>query len=520
MSSYTPQSGDFDYAFAFSQGGIEKNWELHLTNQELKNDRWTSPKEIEIFSGISGVAESIEYKNGFLALGCRDSGFVEAYVSNLNPLGFSAGQFIKLNRLTGEGVTGSGFAESVAISNENIYSSAPYTVVSTGNGSDSTLLSGAGAVFGFSSFLTGASGVTGTGFFGQVGTITGGETSGFLGSSLDSEMFNGVSIRLGVGATGENAGSGRCYIYDGGNFNKNTTINPSGENVKNFGKAQAFASVNQIGYLAIGCERGLTGKVQIYKESSAGSNDYSIFQELTSPEAHAGDGFGNSIYGRTGHLMVGAPNLGTSGKAYYYNLNQGLGAFQLHQTLSASDAAAGQHFGKSCAFGTGTAVITSDLNKGKGYVYVWQNNHWYETGTVTGSLSTANGSFGGYASGSRATEIADDRILVGSVNEEGYVFTAATTVTGGYTGVSFSGHEGKLYDSEGNFIYGYPINQVNTVSGGVFTGGYYSIFVNGNLCRAQAPREPGVGLTGALNSWAGTGISGSGLSVATLNIII
>jgi len=515
MALYTPQSGDFDYVFNFSQGGSTKNWELHLTNVELNNQKWKAPYELDSFTGANGIAESIEYQNGYLALGCRDSGFVDAFTSNTDALGAPAGKFNKLNRLTGEGVSNSGFAESVAISDENIFVGSPYANIITGT----EVITGAGVTFAFTSFLTGNSGVSGTGYFGQAGFITGGEISGYLGSSLDAEMV-GVTIRLGIGATGENTGIGRSYIYDGSTLERETSIDPSGDNVKNFGKAQAFTSMNNLGYLAIGCERGVTGKVQIYKETTAGANDYSFFQELGSPEGHIGDGFGNSIYGRTGHLMVGAPNLGTSGKAYYYNFNNGLGRFQLHQTLTPSDAGPSQHFGKSCAFGTGIAVITSDVGKGKGYIFPWKNESWSESSTVTGDPSSANGAFGGFSSGSRATEIADERVIIGSVNGDGYLFTAAPTITGGYTGVSFSGHNGKLYDSAGNFIYGYETNVINSISGGVFTGGYYSIFVNGNLCQARAPRSAGVGLTGALNAWSATGITGDGLSEALLNILI
>lgn len=527
MAKFSGQSNDFDYAFVFRQNDTVKNWEFHLTNEYSSDEAWESPIDKQIFSGQQGIAEAINYHNGYLALGSQDSGRVDIYVSENDEYGIPSGNFNQVNRVTGNGLaTKSGFASSLAMTDEYLFVGCPQATETTG----------AGAIFSYASFITGGVGATGNGEFSQAGFVTGTQLSGSFGCSVSASQL-GVATTLGVGATGENNGSGKVYLYKGGNLSFINSLDPSGDDITNFGKTQAFGrfASNQ-GYLAIGCEEGQTGKVHIYKESSAGQNDYEYFEKFQSPEAHSGDGYGSNIYAQeivsdspsSGAFMVGAPNLGTTGKAYYYQYNNSLGVFELTQTLTSDSPAANEHFGKSCAFNLlsetsvtgGIAIVTSDLNKGKGYIYLHQGS-WLQTGTVTGRYETVNGSFGGFSSGNQATEVTrDGRVLVGSVDSDfAYSFVEANGISNSYTGVSFSGNNSKLYDSEGKFIYGYGLDNLFSISGGVFTGGYYSIYVNGNLCRSRAPRSAGIGLTGSLNSWSATGII-SGLDYSALNIIV
>jgi len=534
MAKFSGQSKDFDYAFVFNQGETIKNWEFHLTNESSTSDGWASPSGIQVISGEEGSSEAINYHNGYLALSNQDSGNVNIYISETDIYGTPSGNFNQLNRATGNGLSvKSGFGASLAITDQYVFVGSP----------NATETTGAGAVFSYASFITGGIGSTGNGGFSQAGLVTGTGLSGAFGCSISASQL-GVSVTLGVGATGENNASGKVYLYRGGNLSLINSIDPSGENINKFGKTQTFGRfVSNQGYLVVGCEEGQTGQVHIYKESSAGQNDYEFFQKFQSPEAHAGDGYGSSVYAQEitpstslsiGAFMVGAPNLGTTGKAYFYKFNNSLGIFELNQTLSSSSPSANEHFGKSCAFNllteiqnsnqTGIAVIASDLNKGKGYIYsnqtIGESSSWLETGIVTGKYETVNGSFGGFSSGNQATEVTrDGRVIVGSVDSDfAYSFVQANAISSSYTGVSFSGNNGKLYDSEGKFIYGYGLSNLFQISGGVFTGGYYNLYVNGNLCRSRAPRTAGIGFTGSLNSWSATGIT-SGLEYTALNII-
>ena len=120
-------------------------------------------------------------------------------------------------------------------------------------------------------------------------------------------------------------------------------------------------------------------------------------------------------------------------------------------------------------------------------------------------------------SGSHATVFEGNTLLVGTANEEySYYFTAAPSITSTYTGLSFSGSGGKLFDGEGNFLYGYNTDNQTSISGGVFTGGYYTMFVNSVICNSKVARNAGSGLTGFLNSWTMSGASE--LSYYTMNL--
>ena len=207
--------------------------------------------------------------------------------------------------------------------------------------------------------------------------------------------------------------------------------------------------------------------------------------------------------------MVGAPAEAGGGKAYYYEFNSESGIFAESQAFRAASVSDDENFGKSVSFSTDYAVIGADSNSGSAYIYKREGDEWVEESQITGSLTTISGSFAGNSDGANSIIIDTKRIIIGTEGEKDtYVFTTGIADRDDYVGVMFSGANNKLYDSDGNFLYGFGPNTSCTVSGGVFTGGYFSMFVNGNLCRARSPREAGVGRTGALNDWAVTNMSG------------
>lgn len=206
--------------------------------------------------------------------------------------------------------------------------------------------------------------------------------------------------------------------------------------------------------------------------------------------------------------MVGAPNDSSKGAIYFYSFNQSSGIFALQQKVVPSNLTVGDHFGKSFDFNQNNAVIGSDNNLGSAYVFDTVGSTWVESVQFSGSLSSINGSFAGSSAGSQAIALDNNRVIIGTSGEnEGYLFTTGSDNQDDYSGLAFSGAQNKIYDPNGNFIYGYSDNHLCTISGSVLTGGHYTIFINENLCVSKAPREAGVGLTGAINDWAATGLS-------------
>ena len=500
MATYTTQTGDFDYLFNFTTLTGEHAWDAHLTYTDATSDLWGSPTLIQNLSGLSGISTALEYSAPWLFLGNPQSGIVEVYQSDRNNAGVPEGNFENLNRITGSGIEGvSAFGHSLAASGSIVAIGAPESLIGT--------VSGAGAVFCNVNYLTGGAGVTGTGGWAQLGYWTGTQLSGNFGSSLAVKTYKTTPL-VGIGATGETAGSGAVHLYNGLNLAFVDTITPTGDDVEKFGRAQVFAPVNNLGYLGIATEVGGSGRVYVYKESRAGQNDYTFFQELSGESGHAGDAFGGAMRAVDSTIMIGSPGVGGSGAVYVYEFNTELGAFSQSQALVPTDAAPNQHFGKSLGFGTGIAAIASDLSSGNAYIYLNEGGHWTQTNTVSGDQTTVSGSFGGSASGSENIVVDGNRILIGTSGEnDTYYFSTGAPVATTYTGVSFSGSGNKVYDADGNFIYGHAPNTMCSISGGVFNTGTYSIFVNDNLCRSQAPRTVGAGQTGQLNSWTvnGTG---------------
>ena len=500
MSSYLTQKSNFDYAFQLVQKTGEYDWEFSLTYDSIEETLWSEPLQVQNMTGKSGVSTCIDYVNGALFLGNPEEQNVEVYYSQIGQEGVTngllGGEFYKINRMIPYGLdTTSGYGSSLQGFNNSVFIGAPYSTV--GN------ITGAGVVFTNESFLFGGTGATGTGGWGNQGYIQGSHQSGAFGCSLSRRIL-GDSPRAGIGATGENSGSGAFYLYGADNSSFIKKIDPTGVGVSNFAKSHAFSSVDNLGYLAISYEQNNRGKVNVYKESYIGADDYTIFQYLNEDESETYDLYGSTLQGGDSSFMIGAPNLGSSGRVYYYSFSESDGIYLLKQEITAPNLSANDHFGKSLSFSTGTTVIGSDQNSGSAYIFTNRNGNW--DSQISGSSPTIDGAFAGESSGSRSVIVDFNRIIVGTKGESNtYLFATGLTDIDDYSGVSFSGSNNKIYDSDGNFLYGYSSNNIYTISGGVFTGGFYSIYINNNLCRSRSPRSAGVGRTGQLNDWAITG---------------
>ena len=498
MSTFTTQDGAFSYIFDFTPRTGDSVWSLSFTSNTSTESLFDSPTLIENISGASGISYSSAFSSPCLALGNPLTQAVKVYKNDsLDNLSGQTG-FHLLNELTGVGVSArSGFGSTMAAVDGILAVGAPYSQIGSSPA--------AGTVFLFSNSLTGGLGVTGNQNWGQLGLITGTESSGNYGHSL-SLIQNRTEPLVAGGATGEGSGSGVLYIHNSASSALVKKIIPTGEDIQNFGKSVAFGEVNSVKHVIIGYDYGGTGQLEIYKESSAGLNDYTASQKLAPSISSSGDQYAYVIASQSGQFIVGCPEYEGSGRAFYYTFNQEEGIFTESQQISPSDLGPDQQFGKSVALDGVTAIITSNKDSGKGYVYNFTGNLWSNISSVSGNLNKVSGSFGGDTSGSHSVIIEGKTLIVGTAGEEySYYFTTGTDAVSTYTGLSFSGSGSKLFDGEGNFLYGYNPDNQTSISGSIFTGGYYTMFVDSVICNSKVDRHAGEGSTGSLNGWVMSG---------------
>ena len=499
--NFPVQSGNFGYTFGFSPRTGNGVWSLNMGYQSSLPSLFESPTEVQNLSGQSGMSYSSALSSPYLLLGSPSTERVRVYINEafVNVSGNNA--FVPINELTGfatSGVNISGFGSTVAARGGVAAIGAP--------DSDIINATGGGVVFLYNDVLTGGMGSTGSEDWGLLGFITGTQLSGSYGKSVALAQLNS-SLLVAGGAPNEGSGSGVMYLHNSASQSLIKKLTPTGQDVQNFGKSVAFAEVSSVKYVVVGYDYGETGKVKIYKESAAGLNDYTESQDIGPELGHSGDKYAYVIDSNSGTFLVGAPEYNGAGRAFYYTFNEEEGIFEESQQIYPSDLGADQQFGKSIAFDGVNGVITSNKDSGKGYIYYLNGNSWGNISSVSGNLNKISGSFGGNVSGSNTTVFEGDVLFIGTDNEEySYYFSTGASVVSEYTGMSINGSGGKLFDGDGNFLYGYNTENRVSISGCVFREGYYTMFVNSTLCNSHASRERrGYGLTGALNSWTTQG---------------
>ena len=486
MGSFQVQSGNINYVFDFRANTGESPWTLSFGYGTGVPTAFDSPLVNQIITGITDSGHSVSATESYMLIGNTTGQFTTIYQNQalINPLGTNS--FEAVNKITGSGpLAQSGMGYAIASIEGVAAVSSPFAPV------DST--SGAGTVSVFKSFVTGGEGVTGGADWAGVGYVTGAVTSGFFGKSLavQSAQYNDY---LSIGAPAENNGSGAIHVYDINSLDFFQTISPTGDSIKNFGKSSAWINADSLEFLGVGYDQGGSGKLDVYKQASNQTNSFSYFQTIE-PEAGAasGDMFGYSIDSVGSQFFIGGPKLGGSGAVYEYTYDNELASIAVSQNITGSDVGASDNFGKNISFNESNGIVTSDKNSGKGYVYSNINNSWLEGSQVSGSENVISGSFGGDLSGSHVTVFNEGNLTIGSSPEPyTYIYNTGLPITELDTRFSLSGSGGKLFDSDGNFVYGYDSASNNSISGNVFTGGFHNVFVNGGLCVSRSPRETGV----------------------------
>ena len=160
-------------------------------------------------------------------------------------------------------------------------------------------------------------------------------------------------------------------------------------------------------YDSTGQNNNLTSSGSVYVYDLDGTNEVKI----TPSDAAAGDRFGESAAIAHNKIVVGSPlddDDGTSsGSVYIYNLD-GTGEVK----LTASDAAAGDNFGKSVAIGNNKIVVGARTRnvgalQNAGSVYVYDLDGTNEV-TITASDADSSDYFG------QSVAIAHNKIVVGA----------------------------------------------------------------------------------------------------------
>jgi FG-GAP repeat len=158
--------------------------------------------------------------------------------------------------------------------------------------------------------------------------------------------------------------------------------------------------------------------------------------KLTADDGAVGDRFGDSVAISGDTIVVGAEfddGVGDASGSAYVFVRSGTN-WSEQEKLTASDAAAGDRFGKSIAFSGDTIVVgaafddDSGASSGSAYVFVRSGTNWSEQEKLTASDAAAGDGFG------HSVAISGDTIVVGATFEgvasnlgSAYVFVRSGT---------------------------------------------------------------------------------------------
>ncbi len=478
MNEFPEQENNFNYLFSFSPETGSCDWALHLGRQELVDVNFHTPYLRQV---VESGSSSMEVEGGYLFLKDTSGQSVDVYENQYLQGQESSDQYYKINKLTGVGVLAStGFGKSLKCKDD---------ILVVG---DSNCNNNDGAIFIFDEYNAQGVGATGSLNWGQDLVISGNQQSGMYGAHVDL-IKNNTEYLIATSAVAEN-NSGAVYIYDNNGSAFSKKITPE-ENINNFGKSLSMLKVQDVFYVLVGQDENSTGSISVYKESSVGLRDFYYAGVIDSPSPQSGNMYANDIESNGDSFIVSAPNQDNSGACYYYKYNQSSGTFIKIQDIIPSDLSIQDKFGSNITYDGIHAVLTSEKDSGKAYIYERANDSFNLISSITGD-------FGQNTSDYTNAVMKGNTIILGSIdNSETYYFSTGESYTQSQTGISLSGAEGKLYDNNGHFLYGYSANQQTTVSGNVVSG-YQSIFINNHLYNSIDQVNTGVS---KFNGWSMAG---------------
>lgn len=162
-----------------------------------------------------------------------------------------------------------------------------------------------------------------------------------------------------------------------------------------------------------------SGSVYVFERNRGGTADnWGQVRKLTASDAAAGDHFGWSVAISGDTIVIGAPyDENHAGSAYVFERNQG-GADQWGQVrkVTASDAATSDWFGHSVAISGDIVVIGAPYDENHaGSAYIFERNkngadQWGQVRKVTADNAEADDNFG------RSVAISGDTVVIGAPN--------------------------------------------------------------------------------------------------------
>ena len=229
---------------------------------------------------------------------------------------------------------------------------------------------------------------------------------------------------LVVGAWKENNNTGAAYIFqrslDGeDNWTFIQKLTASDATTSSFYGHSVAIDGDVIVIGAYGANPSLAGAAYIYHRSYAGADQWQEIKRLTAPDAGDFLQFGAEVAVSGDNVFVGSYfwNSG-AGAVYVFNRAQGgVNNWGYVNTLTASDAEAGDHFGVSIAVDGDVLVVgaNSEDTQGDfaGAAYIFHRSHdgsasWLQVQKIMGSSITATSSFG------QGVAISGDTIIVGA----------------------------------------------------------------------------------------------------------
>ncbi len=262
------------------------------------------------------------------------------------------------------------------------------------------------------------------------GTTWGGEVKLFATDAEAGDEFGGAVAIDGdvilVGAPedthGGNTGAGSAYMFrwDGVSWTQEQKLIASDAAADDiFGGAVAIdgdlavvAAFNKINGTIPGA-----GAIYLFRWNGS---TWSQEDKLTSPDPYRYDNFGFSVSASGNLVAVSSPNDDDdgSGSGSVYMYRRSGGSWSLDDKLTASDAAGGDHFGRS------VSVVGSDLmvgtyqdddmgtDAGSVYHFEWTGSTWAEQQELYASDAAAGDNFGGSVS------LSGNRVVIGAYRQD------------------------------------------------------------------------------------------------------
>lgn len=478
MINFGENLKNFSFDFRFQAKTGENSWSVSFGNKTGELD----------YSGINQI-ESLNIESTFI-----DDFQNNLFIANYNDQKVIAYEFIDNqltfnNLITGENVgNNAGFGYAIDSIRDYLLIGAPFTNQNSGK------------LFFHNKNTINGIGTSGNHSFGQIMKIDGTAENGFFGSYISSQIFRQNNV-IAISATGEN-NTGAVYLYKNNGLSFMEKIQPIGNGINLFGKHTELFSIDEKKHIGVSYEIDQTGYVNLYKEDEF-TKKFVLSQTITSSDSHANNSFGNQIIFTDNKLFISSPREKNSGAVYQYDYIIDNGQFNEVKKFQETDVESQDFFGKTMDFNESFGIITSNQNSGKAYLYNYRNNEWDLHAEINSSGNSSSGAWGGNLDNGHCVAINNNNVIIGSYEESilRHYQNELTKVNDiDYTGFTFSGNNGKIYDINHRFIYGYNPDKLVKISGNVFEKNV-NLFINDQLINSIDQRS-----TGFLNSYQISGV--------------